>query len=36
MLAERVVLPGVGHSLPRAPGCAQLLADFFDRAEEPR
>ena len=34
--AERAVLPGAGHSLPRAPGCAELLADFFDRADEPK
>jgi pimeloyl-ACP methyl ester carboxylesterase len=32
--AERAVLPGVGHSLPRASGCARLLADFLQRAEE--
>jgi pimeloyl-ACP methyl ester carboxylesterase len=31
--AERAVLPGAGHSLPRAPVCAELLADFIDRAE---
>jgi pimeloyl-ACP methyl ester carboxylesterase len=36
MRAERAVLPGAGHSLPRCPGCAELLADFFDRAEEPK
>ena len=31
--AERAVLPGAGHSVPRAPGCAELLADFLHRAE---
>jgi pimeloyl-ACP methyl ester carboxylesterase len=30
--AQRAVLPGSGHSLPRAPGCAELLADFLARA----
>jgi pimeloyl-ACP methyl ester carboxylesterase len=31
--AERAVLPGAGHSIPRAPGCAELLAGFLGRAE---
>jgi pimeloyl-ACP methyl ester carboxylesterase len=31
--AERAVLPGAGHSLPRAPGFEELLADFLGRAE---
>jgi pimeloyl-ACP methyl ester carboxylesterase len=30
--AERAVVPGAGHSLPRAPGCADVLADFLERA----
>jgi pimeloyl-ACP methyl ester carboxylesterase len=30
--AARAVLPGAGHSLPRAPGYNQALADFVDRA----
>jgi pimeloyl-ACP methyl ester carboxylesterase len=34
MRAERAVLAGAGHSIPRAPGCAELLADFLDRAEK--
>lgn len=34
MRAERAVLPGAGHSIPRAPGGAELLADFLGRAEE--
>jgi pimeloyl-ACP methyl ester carboxylesterase len=27
--AERAVLPGAGHSIPRAPGYAELLLEFF-------
>jgi pimeloyl-ACP methyl ester carboxylesterase len=30
--AERVVLPGAGHSLPRAPRYNDVLADFITRA----
>ena len=30
--AERVILPGAGHSLPRAPGYAERLAEFLDSA----
>jgi len=30
--AERVVLPGAGHSLPRAPGYNDVLADFVERS----
>ena len=30
--AQRAVLPGAGHSLPRAPGYNDVLADFVDRA----
>jgi pimeloyl-ACP methyl ester carboxylesterase len=30
--AERVVLPGAGHSLPRAPGYNDALVDFIARA----
>lgn len=30
--AERVVLPGAGHSLPRAPGFNDRLVDFLSRA----
>jgi pimeloyl-ACP methyl ester carboxylesterase len=30
--AERAVLPGAGHSLPRAPGYNDVLADFIARA----
>lgn len=30
--AERVVLPGAGHSLPRAPGYNDVLVDFIARA----
>ena len=30
--AERVVLPGAGHSIPRAPGYNDVLADFLSRA----
>ena len=31
--AERVVLPGVGHTVQRAPGFNDALADFLERAE---
>ena len=31
--AERAVLPGAGHSVPRAPGFNERLRDFLDRAE---
>jgi pimeloyl-ACP methyl ester carboxylesterase len=31
--AERVVLPGAGHSIPRAPGFNDSLEDFLSRAE---
>lgn len=31
--AERAVLPGAGHSLPRAPGYNDVLASFVERAE---
>ena len=27
--AERAVLPGAGHSVPRAPGYAERLLEFF-------
>ena len=30
--AERAVLPGAGHSIPRAPGFNERLADFVSRA----
>jgi pimeloyl-ACP methyl ester carboxylesterase len=30
--AERAVLPGAGHSLPRAPGYPERLAEFLDSA----
>lgn len=30
--AERVVLPGAGHSIPRAPGFNELLEEFVSRA----
>jgi pimeloyl-ACP methyl ester carboxylesterase len=36
MRAERATLPGAGHSLPRAPGSAELLADFLGRADQPK
>lgn len=29
--AERAVLPGAGHSLPRAPGFNEVLADWVER-----
>ena len=29
--AERAVLPGAGHSIPRAPGYAELLTGFLSR-----
>jgi hypothetical protein len=31
--AERAVLPGAGHSLPRAPGYNDTLVSFVQRAE---
>jgi len=31
--AERAVAPGAGHSIPRAPGYAERLLDFLERAE---
>lgn len=31
--AERAVLPGAGHSLPRAPGYNEVLVSFVERAE---
>lgn len=31
--AERVILPGAGHSVQRAPGFNERLGDFLDRAE---
>jgi pimeloyl-ACP methyl ester carboxylesterase len=31
--AERAVLPGAGHSIPRAPGFNELLEEFLLRAE---
>jgi len=30
--AERAVLPGAGHSLPRAPGYNETLVSFVQRA----
>jgi pimeloyl-ACP methyl ester carboxylesterase len=33
--AERAVLPGAAHSLPRAPGFNERLERFLDRAETP-
>jgi len=30
--AERAVLPGAGHSLPRAPGYNETLTAFIERA----
>lgn len=33
--AERAVLPGAGHSIPRAPGFNDLLEDFIDRSRRP-
>ena len=32
--AERAVLPGGGHNIPRAPGYNDVLAAFLDRAEQ--
>ncbi len=32
LAAERAVLPGAGHSIPRAPGYNERLLDFLDRA----
>ena len=31
--AERAVVPGAGHSLPRAPGYHDVLVDFVERAQ---
>jgi pimeloyl-ACP methyl ester carboxylesterase len=31
--AERAVLPGAGHSVPRAPGYNDVVVDFVERAE---
>jgi pimeloyl-ACP methyl ester carboxylesterase len=31
--AERAVLPGAGHAITRAPGYAELLASFLERAD---
>lgn len=33
--AERAVLPGAGHSIPRAPGFNDLLEDFISRNHRP-
>lgn len=33
--AERAVLPGAGHSIPRAPGFNATLEDFIDRSQRP-
>lgn len=30
-LAERAILPGAGHSIPRAPGYDALLEKFLSR-----
>jgi hypothetical protein len=30
--AERAVLPGAGHALPRAPGYTETVAAFVERA----
>jgi hypothetical protein len=30
--AERAILAGAGHSIPRAHGYPELLADFLERA----
>jgi pimeloyl-ACP methyl ester carboxylesterase len=35
LVAERAVLPGAGHSIPRAPGFDALLADVLDRSRDP-
>jgi pimeloyl-ACP methyl ester carboxylesterase len=32
LAAERAVVPGAGHSLPRAPGYNDVLVDFLERA----
>jgi pimeloyl-ACP methyl ester carboxylesterase len=32
LAAERAVVPGAGHSLPRAPGYNDVLVDFVERA----
>ena len=34
--AERAVLPGAGHSIPRAPGFTERLGDFLERAAPPQ
>jgi len=34
--AERVVLPGYGHSVPRHPGFTEVLAEFVERAASRR
>jgi pimeloyl-ACP methyl ester carboxylesterase len=34
--AERVVLPGFGHAIPRHPGFNDVLADFVERAARSR
>ena len=31
--AERAVLPGAGHSLPRAPGYNDMLVSFVERSQ---
>src|SRR5436309_15846533 len=36
MGAERAVLPGAGHSIPRAPGFNERLEDFLERAAPPQ
>ena len=33
LAAERAVLPGAGHSIPRAPGFNDLLEDFLGRSQ---
>ena len=33
--AERAVLPGAGHSIPRAPGFDDLVREFIDRTPHP-
>jgi len=35
LAAERAGLPGAGHSIPRAPGFNDLLADFINRSQHP-
>jgi pimeloyl-ACP methyl ester carboxylesterase len=34
--AERAVLPGAGHSIPRAPGFTERLGDFLERTAPPQ